>query len=170
MRPLAKQILTYLALVFTFSSLPVYVMVHSGHVGAGDGLVAGLMVWCPAFAALTTCWLFRIDLATLGWNWRPAKYEAWAYFIPIIYALPVYIATWALIPGSFAFAAFAARLEKLSDFRNILALQPCCWLSHALRRWASSAAWPTRWVKKLAGGDFCCRDWFSKPVLPSDAC
>ena len=116
MRPLAKQILTYLALVFTFSSLPVYLMIHTGHVGAGDGLVAELMVWCPGFAALTTCWLFRIDLATLGWNWRPAKYEAWAYFIPIIYALPVYIATWALIPGSFAFAAFAARLGEAFGF------------------------------------------------------
>ena len=65
MRPLAKQILTYLALVFTFSSLPVYLMVHSGHVGAGDGLVAGLMVWCPAFAALTTC------LSFFGLIWQP---------------------------------------------------------------------------------------------------
>ena len=108
MRPLPKQILTYLALVFTFSSLPEYVMIHSGHVGAGNGLAVSLVMWCPAFAALATCWLFRIDLATLGWNWRPAKYQAWAYFIPILYALPVYVATWALIPGSFAFSAFAA--------------------------------------------------------------
>ena len=105
--PLPKQILTYLALVFTFSSLPEYVMIHAGHIGAGNGLAVSLVMWCPALAALTTCWLFRIDLATLGWNWRPAKYEAWAYFIPISYALPVYIATWALIRGSFAFSAFA---------------------------------------------------------------
>jgi hypothetical protein len=33
MRPLPKQILTYLALVFTFSSLPEYVMIHAGHIG-----------------------------------------------------------------------------------------------------------------------------------------
>lgn len=116
MRPLPKQILTYLALVFTFSSLPEYVIIHAGHIGAGNGLVVGLVMWCPAFAALTTCWLFRVDLATLGWNWRPAKYEAWAYFIPIVYALPVYIATWALIPGSFAFPAFAASLASAFGF------------------------------------------------------
>jgi len=58
MRPLAKQILTYLALVFTFSSLPEYVMIHAGHIGAGNGLVVGLVMWCPALAALTTCWSF----------------------------------------------------------------------------------------------------------------
>jgi membrane protease YdiL (CAAX protease family) len=118
MRPLAKQILTYLALVFTFSSLPEYVMIHSGHISAGNGMVVGFVMLCPTLAALTTCRLFRIDLATLGWNWQPAKYQAWAYFIPILYALPVYVATWALIPGSFAFSAFATRLGEAFGFPN----------------------------------------------------
>jgi uncharacterized protein len=116
MRQLPKQILVYLALVFAFSSLPEYLMIHTGHVGAGKGLVVTLVMWCPAFAALATCWLFRIDLATLGWNWRPSKYQAWSYFIPIFYALPVYVATWALIPGSFAFSEFAAPLGEAFGF------------------------------------------------------
>src|SRR5277367_5017563 len=116
MRPLARQILTYLAFVFTFSSLPEYVMIHAGHIGAGNGLAVSLVMWCPALSALVACWFFRVDLATLGWNWRPAKYEAWAYFIPILYALPVYIATWALIPGSFAFPAFATSLGQAFGF------------------------------------------------------
>src|SRR3984885_14010156 len=108
MRPLAKQILSYLLLVFAFSSLPYYFMIHTGRIGAGNGMVVSLVMWCPAFAAFATCALFRIDLATLGWNWRPARYVAWAYVIPILYALPVYIAAWIAIRGSFAFAAFAA--------------------------------------------------------------
>jgi uncharacterized protein len=108
MRPPTKQILTFLLLVFAFSSLPYYFMIHTGHIGAGNGLVVSLVMWCPAFAAFATCGLFRIDLATLGWNWRPARYVAWAYVIPVLYALPVYIVTWAVIPGSFAFSAFAA--------------------------------------------------------------
>jgi uncharacterized protein len=116
MRTLAKQILTYLILVFTFSSLPEYVMIHAGHIGAGNGLAVSLVMWCPALAALVTCWIFRVDLATLGWNWRPAKYEAWAYFIPLFYALPVYIATWALIRGSFAFSTFASSLGEAFGF------------------------------------------------------
>jgi membrane protease YdiL (CAAX protease family) len=116
MRPLAKQILTFLVLVFTFSSLPYYLMIHTGHIGAGNGLVVSFVMWCPAFAALATCRLFRIDLATLGWNWRPAKYVTWSYVIPILYALPVYLATWLLIRGSFAFSAFAAPLGEAFGF------------------------------------------------------
>jgi membrane protease YdiL (CAAX protease family) len=116
MRPLGKQILAFLLLVFLFSSLPYYLMIHTGHVGAGNGMVVSLVMWCPAFAALATCALFRIDRATLGWNWRPARYVAWAYTIPILYALPVYLAAWAAIRGSFAFSAFAAPLAKAFGF------------------------------------------------------
>jgi membrane protease YdiL (CAAX protease family) len=116
MRPLGKQILTYLALVFAFSSLPYYLMIRSGHVGAGAGLVVSLVMWCPAFAALATCGLFGIDLATLGWKWRPAKYQGWAYAIPVLYALPVYLATWIAIRGSFAFEAFAAPMAAAFGF------------------------------------------------------
>ena len=112
----AKQILAYLLLVFTFSSLPYYLMIHTGHIGAGNGLVVSLVMWCPAFAALATCGLCGIDLATLGWNWRPARYVAWAYVIPILYALPVYVAAWVSIPGSFAFSAFANPLAAAFGF------------------------------------------------------
>jgi membrane protease YdiL (CAAX protease family) len=116
MRPLAKQILSFLLLVFTFSSLPYYLMIHTGHIGAGNGMVVSLVMWCPAFAALATSALFRIDLATLGWNWRPARYQALAYVIPILYAFPVYIAAWTAIRGSFAFSAFAAPLGAAFGF------------------------------------------------------
>jgi len=116
MRPVARQILVYLGLVFAFSSLPYYLMIHTGHIGAGNGMVVRLVMWCPALAALVTCRLFQIDLATLGWNWRPTKYEAWAYIIPILYALPVYVAVWAFIPGSFAFGAFATHLGESFGF------------------------------------------------------
>jgi CAAX protease family protein len=118
MKPLAKQILAYLILVFTFSSLPYYFMIHTGHIGAGNGMVVTSVMWCPAFAALATCRLFGIDLATLGWNWRPARYVAWAYVIPVLYALPVYVATWSAIRGSFAFSAFAAPWGTAFGFPN----------------------------------------------------
>ncbi len=118
MRPLAKQILAYLFLVFVFSGLPYYLIIHTGHIGAGNGMVVSLVMWCPAFAALATCALFKIDLATLGWSWRPARYQRWAYVIPILYALPVYGATWLAIRGSFAFSAFAAPLGAAFGFPN----------------------------------------------------
>jgi uncharacterized protein len=71
-------------------------------------------MWCPALAAVATCLIFKIDLATLGWSWRPSRYPAWGYAIPVLYALPVYLATWIAIPGSFAFHTFAT--ERASAF------------------------------------------------------
>jgi membrane protease YdiL (CAAX protease family) len=79
-------------------------------------VVVSLVMWCPAFAALATCGLFGIDLATLGWNWRPARYITWAYVIPVLYALPVYLATWVAIPGSFAFSEFSRPLGVAFGF------------------------------------------------------
>jgi uncharacterized protein len=118
MRPLTKQILTFLVFVFAFSSLPYYLVIHSGHLSVGNGVVVSFLMWCPAFAAFATCALLKIDSATLGWNWRPARYEVWAYVIPILYALPVYVVTWMAISRSFDFAKFAVPLGVAFGFPN----------------------------------------------------
>jgi uncharacterized protein len=114
MRPRIEQIFVFLLLVFVFSSLPYFLMIHTGHIGAGNGMVVGLLMWCPALAAFLSCAIFKIDLATLGWSWRPSRYPAWAYLIPFLYALPVYVATWMAVRGSFVFQTFAA--ERASAF------------------------------------------------------
>lgn len=116
MRTLPKQILVFLFLVILFSSIAYYIVIHSGHLSVGGGLVVGFLMWCPAFSALATCGLLNIDVGTLGWNWRPARYEAWAYVIPILYALPVYVGCWLAIQGSFDFAKFAEPLGTSFGF------------------------------------------------------
>ena len=103
----AKQIFVFLLLAFGFSCLPYFLIVHSGHVLVGNGLGAALIMWCPGLAAIVTCALLRIDVASLGWNWRPTRYQVWSYVIPILYALPVYVGVWVLIRGSFSFGEFA---------------------------------------------------------------
>jgi uncharacterized protein len=115
MKPRAREIVTFLILVFLFSSLPYFLMIHSGHIGAGNGLVVRLVMWCPTAAALVTCALYRIDLRTLGWSWRPVRFEALGYLLPLLYAIPVYIVVWLAIPGSSALASFEkAAAESLS--------------------------------------------------------
>jgi hypothetical protein len=157
---LAKQILTFLLLAFAFSCVPYYFMIHSGHIGAGNGLVAALMMWCPGFAAFATCALFRIDLATVGWNWRPARYQVWAYVIPIFYALPVYVVVWAAIRGSFSFSAFAAPLAAAFGFLSwpgptaLLLGMPCYATLGVIKR-RSTYAWRGNrlaWVSSSPAG------------------
>jgi uncharacterized protein len=83
-----KQIFVFLLLTFAFSCLPYFLIIHSGHLRVGNGMGSALIMWCPGFAALVTCALLRIDVATLGWNWRPTRYQVWSYVIPI--AIPAY--------------------------------------------------------------------------------
>lgn len=113
-----KQILIFLLLAFGFSCLPYYLIIHSGHLRVGNGMAVSLIMWCPGFAALATCALLRIDIASLGWNWRPTRYQVWSYVIPILYALPVYVAAWALIPGSFGFHDFASAAGTAFGFAH----------------------------------------------------
>lgn len=118
MRPLGKQIIVFLVLVVLFSAVP-YTLILSRHdLGAGGGLLVRLLMWCPAFAAFATCALCRIDLASLGWNWRPARYEALAYVIPLLYAIPVYLACWIAIPGSFNLVGAGAAAAKAFGLTN----------------------------------------------------
>ena len=113
---LTRQILVYVALVIAFSSVPYSIIIHTGHLDVGHGIVVGLLMWCPALAAFAACGIFRIDIATLGWNWRPARYEIWAYLLPIFYSFPVYLAAWLFIAGSFGFSAFAAQSSAAFGF------------------------------------------------------
>jgi uncharacterized protein len=109
MKPIGRQILTFLCLVFVFSMVPYILMIHSHHIGAGNGLVVRLVMWCPAAAAFATCAIFRIDTRTLGWGWRPIRYEVLGYLLPLVYAIPVYVVTWIAVSGSFALPAFEQR-------------------------------------------------------------
>lgn len=113
---LNRQILVFIALVAAFSCLPYFLVIHAGHLVVGNGTIVGVLMWCPALAAFATCKIFRIDIATLGWKWRPARYETWAYVLPIFYSFPVYLATWIFIDGSFGFSRFAAKMGMAFGF------------------------------------------------------
>ena len=151
MRALTKQILLYLLLVFAFSCLPYFLFIHSGHIGVGNGMGAMMVMWCPALAALATCRLLGLDAATLGWNWRPTRYVARAYAIPVLYALPVYLGTWAFIPGSFAFDSFAGALGASFGFPNhpraaaLLLAIPCYATLGVIRSTASALGEEIGW-------------------------
>jgi len=113
---LSRQILVFLALVFSFSSVPYFLVIHTGHLATGNGMIVFLLMWCPALAALATCRIFHIDIGSLGWSWRPVRYEIWAYLVPIFYSFPVYLVTWLSIAGSFGFTAFAAESSTAFGF------------------------------------------------------
>jgi membrane protease YdiL (CAAX protease family) len=112
----SRGILTYLLLVFALSLGPYLLVIHAHHLAVGGGLIVGVLMWMPATAALLSCRILRIDVASLGWNWRPARFELLAYLLPLLYATPVYIACWLLVPHSFAFTEFSAAMGTSFSF------------------------------------------------------
>ena len=84
----------FLITTLAISSVFYFLILKSGHMGAGMGAyVAGLM-WSPGFAALITCKYLRRDIRTLGWRWGALRYEVAGYLIPLGYAAVIYGFVW----------------------------------------------------------------------------
>lgn len=81
-------------------------------IAVGDELpmLSRMSMWCPGAAALMTCAICGVDVRGLGWRWPSVRFLAIGYGLPWLYAIPVYVLTWALIPGSFTWGAYASRL------------------------------------------------------------
>jgi membrane protease YdiL (CAAX protease family) len=96
-----KAITLYVVLTFAFSSVFYALIIASGHVGGGNGGYATGLHWCLAAAALLTCTLLRIDIGTIGWRWRPWRWQILAYATPLLFCLIGYVAVWAAGLGGF---------------------------------------------------------------------
>jgi uncharacterized protein len=96
-----KAIALYVVLAFAFSSVFYALIIASGHVGGGNGGYATGLHWCLAEAALLTCTLLRIDIGTIGWRWRPWRWQILAYATPLLFCLIGYVAVWAAGLGGF---------------------------------------------------------------------
>ena len=106
-----KSIALYVVLAFAFSSVFYTLMIASGHVLGGNGWYAMGLEWCPGAAALVTCALLRIDVSTIGWRWRPWRWQILAYTTPLLLCLIAYIAVWATGLGGFPNGETVASLK-----------------------------------------------------------
>ena len=101
--PQQRPLSIFLFFLCVFSGCTYALDVHSHRLTT---TLAEFVTWCPGLAALCTCLLLRIPLGTLGWSW-PARRFLWlAYFLPLLYATPVYLLTWLIVRGSFTLKSF----------------------------------------------------------------
>ena len=89
----------YLLLTLGFSAVMWALIIWSGHLGMGFGLVVPCLMWCPALAALVSCRLLGRSFRSLAWRWPDGRYFAAGYFVPLAYASLAYGAVWALRLG-----------------------------------------------------------------------
>jgi membrane protease YdiL (CAAX protease family) len=96
-----RAILLYVVLAYALSSPFWALIIASGHVGGAHGAYATGLMWCPAMAALLGCVLLKIDIAALGWRWRPWRWQILAYLTPLVFCAVGYGAVWATGLGGF---------------------------------------------------------------------
>jgi len=89
----------YLLFTLLFSSVIWSLIIWSGHLGMGFGMMITAIMWCPALASWVTCRLIGRSFRSLAWRWPGGRYIAAAYFVPLAYAAMAYGAVWALRLG-----------------------------------------------------------------------
>ena len=67
---------------------------------------------------MVTCLVLRLPLARLGWQWPIWRLLSVSYFLPLIYATPVYMLTWAIIHGAFTLKPFEAGMAGQYGLAN----------------------------------------------------
>ena len=95
-----RAICLYLQLAFAFSGVVWTLIIWSGHLYMGFGLMVPAIMWCPALAALVTCRLLGREFGSLGWRWPNNRYIVAGYFVPLADTAVAYGAVWALRLGS----------------------------------------------------------------------
>lgn len=90
-----KAILLYLQLTFVFSVVVWTLIIWSGHLYMGFGLMIPAIMWCPALAAMVTCRMLGREFRSLAWRWPGNKCIFLAYLLPLGYASLAYGAVWA---------------------------------------------------------------------------
>ncbi|MBS1840092.1 MAG: CPBP family intramembrane metalloprotease [Acidobacteria bacterium] len=121
-----QSVITYLLLVFAFSSLFYFLVLKAHTLGAGAGLYVMGLMWCPGLAAMATLKLGGRKLSELGWNWPTSKHAFQSWAIPLCYALVAYLIVW-----TFGFGGFPNR-EFMEQIGTRMGLRIPLWSSTAL--------------------------------------
>ena len=103
-----SSVVLYVTLI-ALLSLPWYaLMLRAKDLSIGRGMVVHTLMWCPALAALLTCYWSGIAISSLGFSWPKMRYIGLGYGLPILYALLAYVPYWIAVRGSFDISQYAA--------------------------------------------------------------
>jgi CAAX protease family protein len=89
-----RTIYLFLQLTLAFSAVVWTLIIWSGHLFMGFGLMIPLLMWCPAIAAFVTYRKLGRSIQALGWRWPNHRYLVAAYLVPLAYTSIAYGAVW----------------------------------------------------------------------------
>jgi uncharacterized protein len=106
------QVLTYLVLVFGFSSFFYFLVLRAGSLKYGGGLYTSGLMWCPALAGMLTLRLNKRSISELGWKWGETRYQALSWLVPLLYTSIAYSIVWVFHFGAFGNPDFYKSLVR----------------------------------------------------------
>jgi hypothetical protein len=106
------QVLTYLVILFAFSSFFYFLILHSGSLGNGRGMYTLGLMYCPGLAGMLTLRLNGRSISELGWKWGETKYQIRSWYIPLLYATIAYAIVWIFRLGGFGNPEYYDSLVK----------------------------------------------------------
>jgi uncharacterized protein len=112
------QIITYLILLFLFSSVFYYLILHAGGLRGGGGGYTLCLMWCPGLAGMATLKLNGRSLSDLGWKWGEPTYQFLSWLIPILYATLAYLIVWIFGFGKFGKPEYLEALARRSHLAS----------------------------------------------------
>ena len=104
-----KKIAVYYGLATIFSGVFNVLIIVSGKLRGAESLYVTGTTWGPALAAFATAALYRDNWRGFGWDWAPWRWQWRGYWIPLAYAVPVYLLVWNFGLGEFDLIGFAAK-------------------------------------------------------------
>lgn len=120
-----KQVITYIAFLFLFSSFFYFLVLRSGSLRSGMGFYVRGLMWCPALAAFATMRVYRRSFSELGWRWV-GKYQWQSWWIPLLYTAIAYAIVWTTGLGGFG------NPEFVKQFTQTMNLRTPAWISVAI--------------------------------------
>lgn len=93
-----KTIAIFLILTFALSAVTWVPQIREGKL---DPIWTAATMWSPGIAAILTKLITQGNLRGMGWKPKPGKLLGFAYLLPILYALPVYLLAWTTGFGTF---------------------------------------------------------------------
>jgi membrane protease YdiL (CAAX protease family) len=108
-----NHVWAFLACVCLFACAADVLRIHLDH---QNTMLDRFAMWGPGASTLVTCWIYRIDVRTLGWHWPKKRWLMLSYFLPLLYATPVYLVTWIAVDKSFALDSF---MESVAGSYNL---------------------------------------------------
>jgi membrane protease YdiL (CAAX protease family) len=109
-----RKIAVFYGLALLLSGVFNVLVIAAGKLRGAEQLFVTGITWGPALAAFITARLYGDDWRGFGWDWAPWRWQWRGYWIPLAYALPVYLLVWSTGLGGFDLAGFAAK--KAPDF------------------------------------------------------